>query len=84
MSDLVKGIIPIDWRRYTVPKGITVIQWINDFSMRVRQLITVSQTAGSGGLSALQDIQVCYGNDFKILKRLCFILSSEASKLSSR
>ncbi|KAK2554662.1 Dynein heavy chain [Acropora cervicornis] len=27
MSDLVKGILPSNWRRYTVPKGLTVLQW---------------------------------------------------------
>ncbi|THD25348.1 Dynein heavy chain 1 cytosolic [Fasciola hepatica] len=64
MSDLVKGIIPNDWRRYTVPKVITVIQWINDFAMRIKQLITVSQAAGSGGVAALQDIQVWLGGLF--------------------
>ncbi|VDP72907.1 unnamed protein product [Echinostoma caproni] len=64
MSDLVKGIIPTDWRRYTVPKGTTVIQWITDFAMRIKQLITVSQAAGSGGIAALQDIQVWLGGLF--------------------
>nr|CAD7194334.1 unnamed protein product [Timema douglasi] len=38
LSELVKGILPASWRRYTVPRGCTVIQWITDFSQRIKQL----------------------------------------------
>ncbi|KAF8560528.1 hypothetical protein P879_02533 [Paragonimus westermani] len=64
MSDLVKGLIPADWRRYIVPKGMTVIQWINDFVMRMKQLIVVSETASAGGITALKEIQVWLGGLF--------------------
>ncbi|KAF6780273.1 hypothetical protein AHF37_00288 [Paragonimus kellicotti] len=64
MSDLVKGLIPADWRRYIVPKGMTVIQWINDFVMRTKQLIAVSETASAGGIAALKEIQVWLGGLF--------------------
>lgn len=48
LSDLVKGIIPGSWRRYTVPRGCTVIQWITDFSERIKQLQQVSQLVSRG------------------------------------
>lgn len=48
LSDLVKGIIPSSWRRYTVPRGCTVIQWITDFSERIKQLQQVSQLVSRG------------------------------------
>ena len=39
------GIIPESWRRYTVPDDLTVIQWITDFSMRVKQLQAIVQAS---------------------------------------
>ena len=50
----IAGIIPKSWRRYTVPAGLTVIQWITDFSERIKQLQTVSQASQQGGPSALK------------------------------
>jgi dynein heavy chain 1 len=44
----------------TIPQGLTVIQWITDFSERVKQLQTVSQASQSTGPSALK---VSYIND---------------------
>lgn len=38
LSELVRGILPKGWTRYTVPRGCTVIQWITDFTQRVKQL----------------------------------------------
>ncbi|MFH4973695.1 hypothetical protein AB6A40_000404 [Gnathostoma spinigerum] len=35
---LNKGQVPSDWVRYTVPKGVTVMGWIQDFAKRVNQL----------------------------------------------
>ncbi|CAH8525652.1 unnamed protein product [Dicrocoelium dendriticum] len=64
MSELVKGLIPDDWQRYTIPKNMTVIQWINDFALRIKQLIMISETAGSSGVVALQSIQVWLGGLF--------------------
>lgn len=48
------GIIPQTWRRYTVPQGITVIQWITDFSTRVKQLQKIVQTTSQGGAKGLK------------------------------
>lgn len=50
----VVGIIPQSWRRYTVPQGITVIQWITDFSLRVKQLQAIVQTTQQGGTKELK------------------------------
>lgn len=51
------GMIPKSWCRYTIPNGLTVIQWITDFSQRVRQLQSVSEASQSGA-AALKSIQV--------------------------
>ncbi|TGZ69850.1 hypothetical protein CRM22_003509 [Opisthorchis felineus] len=64
MSDLVKGLIPNDWRQYNVPKTMTVIQWISDFGLRVKQLVAISEAAATGGVSALRDIQIWLGGLF--------------------
>lgn len=56
LSELVKGILPADWRRYTVPRGCTVIQWITDFSQRIKQLQEVSQLVSQCGA---KELQVC-------------------------
>lgn len=56
-SDLVKGKLPVGWRRYTVPSGCTVIQWVSDFSQRVKQLQQVSQLVSQRGAN---QIKVCY------------------------
>ncbi|KAK7504322.1 hypothetical protein BaRGS_00004626, partial [Batillaria attramentaria] len=56
MADLVKGILPESWRRYTVPAGLTVIQWITDFSLRIKQLqaiVQASQSASSRELKVM-------------------------------
>lgn len=54
LSELVRGIIPKGWRRYTVPAGCTVIQWITDFSNRVQQLQKVSKLVSQAGAKELQ------------------------------
>lgn len=64
MADLAKGIIPNDWCRYTVPAGLTVVQWIQDFAERIKQLTNISKAAGKGGPSALRQVQVWLGGLF--------------------
>uniref|UniRef100_A0A3P9LAJ4 Dynein heavy chain C-terminal domain-containing protein n=1 Tax=Oryzias latipes TaxID=8090 RepID=A0A3P9LAJ4_ORYLA len=54
ISDLVKGILPRSWCRYTVPASITVIQWVADFSERIKQLQQISQAAAGGGAKELK------------------------------
>ena len=54
---MLLGILPSNWRRYTVPKGLTVLQWVADFSDRVKQLQKISHAANTGGAKGLK---VCY------------------------
>lgn len=54
LSELVRGMIPKGWRRYTVPAGCTVIQWITDFSTRIQQLQKVSKLVSQAGAKELQ------------------------------
>ncbi|XP_005182290.1 dynein heavy chain, cytoplasmic isoform X3 [Musca domestica] len=61
LSELVKGIIPKGWKRYTVPAGCTVIQWITDFSNRIQQLQKVSQLVSQAGAKELQGFPVWLG-----------------------
>lgn len=64
ISELAKGIIPKSWCRYTVPAGLTVIQWITDFSQRIQQLQSVSQSSQQGGTAALKNLHVWLGGLF--------------------
>ncbi|XP_071453347.1 dynein heavy chain, cytoplasmic isoform X3 [Hetaerina americana] len=61
LSDLVKGILPPSWRCYTVPRGCTVIQWVTDFSQRIRQLQEVSRLVSQGGAKELKTFHVWLG-----------------------
>uniref|UniRef100_A0A6Q2XKD4 Cytoplasmic dynein 1 heavy chain 1 n=1 Tax=Esox lucius TaxID=8010 RepID=A0A6Q2XKD4_ESOLU len=64
INDLVKGILPRSWCRYTVPTSMTVIQWVADFSERIKQLQAISQGATAGGAKELKNIHVCLGSLF--------------------
>lgn len=64
ISDLAKGVLPSHWRCYTVPHGCTVIQWITDFSDRIKQLQKVSTSSISGGTAALKNLHVWLGGLF--------------------
>lgn len=48
------GILPRSWCRYTVPASMTVIQWVADFSERIKQLQMISQGAATGGAKELK------------------------------
>ena len=48
------GVIPESWLIYSVPTGITVIQWITDFAKRVKQLHNISEQTAIGGASSLK------------------------------
>ncbi|XP_070577189.1 cytoplasmic dynein 1 heavy chain 1-like [Ptychodera flava] len=65
LADLAKGILPKSWNRYTVPSGITVIQWISDFSARIKQLQKLSTATLSGGAKELKNQSVWLGGLFK-------------------
>ena len=51
---LAAGIIPRSWHRYTVPAGLTVIQWVTDFSQRIKQLQHISKEVGTNSSSVLK------------------------------
>lgn len=54
VSLLVKGIIPDQWKLYTVPRGATVSQWVTDFAQRVKQLQDISQQVAQFGAVELK------------------------------
>lgn len=58
------GIIPKSWRRYTVPSGLTVMQFVTDFSERVKQLQLFSKQVESQGSKVLKSLQVWLGGLF--------------------
>nr|CAB3240292.1 cytoplasmic dynein 1 heavy chain 1 [Phallusia mammillata] len=53
LAMLNRGMLPNSWNRYKVPAGWTVIQWITDFSERIKQLQRVTAASGSKGLKNL-------------------------------
>ncbi|PIO34631.1 hypothetical protein AB205_0210850 [Aquarana catesbeiana] len=57
INELVKGILPRSWSRFTVPVGLTVIQWVADFSDRIKQLQNISQAAAASGAKELKASQ---------------------------
>uniref|UniRef100_A0A8C5Q446 AAA+ ATPase domain-containing protein n=1 Tax=Leptobrachium leishanense TaxID=445787 RepID=A0A8C5Q446_9ANUR len=64
INELVKGILPRSWSRFTVPAGLTVIQWVADFSDRIKQLQSISQAAATSGAKELKNIHVWLGGLF--------------------
>ena len=53
-SNLAKGIIPRSWNRYTVPPGLTVMQWVADFTERIKQLQNISKQVAINGAKVLK------------------------------
>ncbi|KAK8783264.1 hypothetical protein V5799_015395, partial [Amblyomma americanum] len=64
IADLAKGMLPSHWRKYTVSPGCTVIQWVTDFSDRIKLLQRVSQACTSGGAAALKSLHIWLGGLF--------------------
>ncbi len=50
------GIIPKNWHRYTIPAGLTVIQWVADFTERIKQLQSISKSVEDGGSKVLKGL----------------------------
>lgn len=61
ISEMVKGILPHSWIRYTIPANMTVIQWVANFSERIKQLQQISHAASTGGAKELKNIHVFLG-----------------------
>ncbi|XP_078590507.1 cytoplasmic dynein 1 heavy chain 1-like isoform X1 [Branchiostoma floridae x Branchiostoma japonicum] len=64
ISVLAKGMLPQSWRRYKVPDGMTVIQWVIDFGQRIKQLHKISQATAQGGAKELKNQQIWLGGLF--------------------
>uniref|UniRef100_UPI00358E5199 cytoplasmic dynein 1 heavy chain 1-like n=1 Tax=Myxine glutinosa TaxID=7769 RepID=UPI00358E5199 len=64
IGELVRGIIPQSWQRYTVPAGMTVLQWVSDFSERVKQLQSISNATSAGSAKELKNQYVWLGGLF--------------------
>ncbi|XP_030854690.1 cytoplasmic dynein 1 heavy chain 1 [Strongylocentrotus purpuratus] len=64
IENLAKGMLPRRWNRYTVPAGLTVIQWVSDFSDRINQLQKISLATTSGGSKELKNQSVWLGGLF--------------------
>ena len=58
ISELAKGMLPASWNRYTVPKSLTVITWMQDFSDRIKQLQKLSDAGNSQGPIGFKSIPV--------------------------
>jgi dynein heavy chain 1 len=64
LKDLAKGLIPKNWRRYTVPKNLIVQPWLIDFAERIKQLSSISTRFAEQGLSSLKSYVVWLGGLF--------------------
>ena len=64
LKDLAKGLIPKDWRKYTIPKNMVVGPWIVDFAERVKQMSNISKQFSEQGLISLKNYVVWLGGLF--------------------
>lgn len=64
LKDLAKGLIPRNWRRYTVPKDLIVQPWLLDFSERIKQMSAISKQFQEHGVEALKSYIVWLGGLF--------------------
>ncbi|KAG2160116.1 dynein heavy chain and region D6 of dynein motor-domain-containing protein [Suillus bovinus] len=59
MSSLTKGTIPSHWRRYKVPKAMSVSEWIPDLARRLSQLDSITSVQQN-----LSNVEVWLGGLF--------------------
>lgn len=64
VQQLTKGIIPNNWKRYTIPKSCSVAAWVTDFSNRVKQLVSISKCVAKNGAASLKASTVWMGGLF--------------------
>ena len=64
LKDLAKSLIPMNWRRYTVPKSLIVQPWIVDFAERIKQMGQISKQFGEQGSSCLKSSVIWLGGLF--------------------
>eukprot|EP01117_Protostelium_nocturnum_P006264 TRINITY_DN2259_c0_g1_i6.p1 TRINITY_DN2259_c0_g1~~TRINITY_DN2259_c0_g1_i6.p1 ORF type:complete len:4259 (-),score=1954.67 TRINITY_DN2259_c0_g1_i6:110-12886(-) len=41
ISNVTKGVVPKEWKKYPLPSSVSVHSWIADFSARIKQLSTI-------------------------------------------
>uniref|UniRef100_A0A915HKX7 Dynein heavy chain, cytoplasmic n=1 Tax=Romanomermis culicivorax TaxID=13658 RepID=A0A915HKX7_ROMCU len=63
-TNLNKGIVPDTWRKYALPPGTTVIQWIYDFAERIKQLNEISNAFVKDQAKAFKNVRVWLGGLF--------------------
>ena len=56
LTDLPKAVIPQSWRRYSVPKSMTLPEWIVDLRARLEQLERVTRESGELGADGSYDM----------------------------
>lgn len=64
LKDLAKGLIPRSWKKYTIPKNLTVQQWIVDFADRINQMTRISKAFSVDGSACLKSSIVWLGGLF--------------------
>ena len=52
LTDLPKAVIPQSWRRYAVPKSMTLPEWIVDLRARLEQLDRITRESGELGAAS--------------------------------
>jgi dynein heavy chain 1 len=63
-QQLLKGVVPTAWRRFTAPASATVSLWILNFALRLKQMQEVLQVAGKSGPSSLRTLDYWIGGLF--------------------
>ena len=64
LKDLAKGLIPQNWKRYTVPKNLIVQPWIVDFAERIKQMSQITKNFSEQGLDSLKSSIIWLGGLF--------------------
>ena len=68
------GMLPNSWNRYTVPKSLTVITWMQDFSDRIKQLQKLSDAGNSQGPIGFKSIPVGRVRTHQLMSVRCSLL----------
>ncbi|CAG0913348.1 unnamed protein product [Notodromas monacha] len=64
VDNLVKGVVPKSWKKYTVPQETTVSVWVTDLALRLSQLERLSEASQRDGAKGLRNIHVWLGGLF--------------------
>jgi dynein heavy chain 1 len=64
LKDLAKGVIPKEWKKYTIPKSLIVQPWIVDFAERINQMAEIVKQFSESGLGSLKNYVVWLGGLF--------------------